>query len=365
MADASLISSMSRWLDTHVFDSAPLAAVGLAALVGLSTTLLVWLLRIVAHAIRKAQSASNRAIRRAGAEPGYRVLVGDFDGPGGHDAGRHLSQSLGDHLSDFCFGAQFQLFRVVTPEGRAEGHTLKLARRRLEKTGADILVWGERSGAGEEDLRIDGVSRSGSQPPSEATPFTLLLPGSFHATNETLSRAVAYLVAKRVQPALGRPEAFRTERVAELGEILDQLLASDDETRADARATGAMPSAMRRELEQDFGAITMHLNGAPQQPKWLDNVISRRRDTLERLKAEPDADALIEARLDLGQALLKRAETHFDPVAVREATVHLNSVVDSLRGSTAIRKVQRASDGLQRAQNMVETRRRFAVNFSA
>ena len=45
--------------------------------------------------------------------------------------------------------------------------------------------------------------------------------------------------------------------------------------------------------------------------------------------------------------------------------MHLNSVVESLRGSDVIRKVQRASDGLQRAQGMVETRRRFAVNFSA
>ncbi len=365
MADASLISSMSGWLETHVFHSAPLAAVGLAALIGLGTTVFVWLVRIAAHLVRKAQSSSSRKIRRAAAEPGYRVLVGDFDGPGGHEAGKNLTESLGAHLSDFCFGARFQLFRVVTPEGRPEGNALKLARRRLTKTGADILVWGVRAGPGPEDLRIDGVTRSGSQPASEATPFTLHMPGAFLASNKTLSRAVAYLVAKRVQPALGRPEAFRDERVAELGEILDELLAQDDQLRGDERPIGLMPAAMRRELEQDFGAITMHLNGASQQPQWLDRVIQRRRGTLERLKTEPDGDALIEARLDLGQALLKRAETHFDPVAVREATVHLNSVVDTLRGSDVIRKVQRASDGLQRAQNMVETRRRFAVNFSA
>ncbi len=365
MADASLIASMSGWLENNVFSSAPLAAVGFAALIGVLTTVLVWIVRFLAHGVRASGAASNASVRRAGSLPGYRVLVGDIDGPGGHEAGRAISQALETHLSEFCFGATFQLFRVMTPEGRPEGKMLKRARKRLEKTGADIIIWGERSGPDAEGLRIYGVSRSGSQLASEASPFTLHLPGTFASTDSLLSRAAAYLLAKRIQPALGRPEAFRTERMAELGAILDELLAQDDEIRGPHAPVGLMAPAMRREFEQDFGAITMYLDGAPQQPEWLENVITRRRNTLEHLKGEPDGDALIEARLDLGQALLKRAETHFDPVAVREATVHLNSVVDSLRGSDVIRKVQRASDGLQRAQGMVETRRRFAVNFSA
>lgn len=365
MADASLITSLSGWLESHIFGSAALAAVGFAALVGFATTVLVWLIRLVMHVVRASNASSDRTIRKAASQPGYRVLVGEFDGPGGHEAGRALTRALGRHLPEFCFGARFQLFRVLTQQGRPEGKTLRQARKRLEKTGADILIWGERTGGGPEGLRVDGVTRSGSQRASEATPFVLHLPGNLVSGDDGLDRIIAYLVAKRLQPALGRPEAFRAERMAELGEILDELLARDDEIRGPDADAGLMPPAVRREFEQDFGAITMHLEGTARQQEWLPRVIARRRATLERLKGLPDASALTEARLDLGQALLKRAESHFDPVAVREATVHLNSVVDTLRSSDAIRKVQRASDGLQRAQNMVETRRRFAVNFSA
>ena len=198
--------------------------------------------------------------------PGYRVLIGDIDGPGGHEAGRAITQALEAHLSKFCFGATFQLFRVMTPQGRPEGRVLKRARRRLEKTGADIIIWGERSGPDTEGLRVDGVSRSGSQPASEASPFTIYLPGSFAGGDVGLLQAAAYLLAKRMQPALGRPEAFRAERVAELGAILDELLARDDEIRGPDAPIGLMPPAMRREVEQDFGAITMHLDGSPARP---------------------------------------------------------------------------------------------------
>ncbi|MEO0786964.1 MAG: hypothetical protein AAFY10_14805, partial [Pseudomonadota bacterium] len=87
--------------------------------------------------------------------------------------------------------------------------------------------------------------------------------------------------------------------------------------------------------------------------------------TLKILKGDPNTEAQIDARLDLGRALIKRAEVTFDPVAVREASVHLNAAIDALRKHAVIRKAQRASDALARAQSLVETRRRFAVNFSA
>ena len=98
---------------------------------------------------------------------------------------------------------------------------------------------------------------------------------------------------------------------------------------------------------------------------WLEKLITRRRVTLETLKGKVETDAQIDARLDLGRALIKRAEVSFDPVALREASVHLNSAIDQLRQHDVIRKAQNASDALARAQSLVETRRRFAVNFSA
>ena len=72
MADVSLIASMSGWLENNVFSSAPLAAVGFAALIGALTTILVWLVRLLAHGVRAsgalptARSGGPRACRDTG-----------------------------------------------------------------------------------------------------------------------------------------------------------------------------------------------------------------------------------------------------------------------------------------------------------
>ncbi len=365
MPDATVFAGLAGWMETHILDSALFAAVGFAALVGVGVSLLVLSLRLLGHMARSARTVSNGTVRRAASEPGYRVLVGEFEGVQGMAAGQRLEDALRAHLTSFCFGAMFRLFRVAGPVGRPEGEILRRARRKLKKTGGDILIWGEREGDRLDGLLVYGVSRAGSLTADEARPFTLRLPGDLRVHDLAVDQAGAYLIAKMMQPTLARPEAFREERVAELGNVLDSILEADDVDRSGGTGEGVLPAIARREIEQDFSSIALHLSETSPRDDWLEKIIARRRATLETLKQVPDLDALVDARLDLGQVLLKRAESRFDPVAVREATVHLNAVVETLRGSDIIRKVQRASDGLQRAQGLVETRRRFAVNFSA
>ncbi|MEO0464995.1 MAG: hypothetical protein AAF216_00515 [Pseudomonadota bacterium] len=359
MLESDLVNQIAAWMETNVMVSTALATIGAAALLIAALVAFFFGVKGIASFFGSG-GASTRTIRRAGQEPGYRVLLGEFDG-GQSSASRDIiEQSLEDHLAEFSFGAQFRTFRVKGVRGRPEGAALDGARRRLKKTGADMIVWGARQGDGEEALRIYGVSRGGSRLPSQAHVFTLRIPGKLRIYSEPMRRVVAYLLAKRLQPALGRPEAFRAEKIAELGATLDTLL-----DVFEAEDGPALPAGAQREVETDFSGITLHLTESGPRPEWIDKLIERRRATLEELKDVPDAEAQIDARLDLGQALLKRSETAFDPVGVREASVHLNAAIDALRQHDTIRKAQRASDGLQRAKSLVETRRRFAVNFSA
>ncbi len=359
MSDADLFSQIAAWLDQNVLVSTSLAVIGAAAVVAACVVILVGLLRGLNSLLGGAGTASNRRIRRAAREPGYSILIGEFGGYNTSTARSLVENALETYCSDFSFGAQYKLFRVRSPGGRPEGEVLVRARKRLEKTGADMVVWGARLSDEADGLRIFGVSRRGSLTPAQAQPFTLQLPGRLRAFNDPVKRAAAYLLAKRLQPALSQPESFREEKVAELGQVLDTMLTDIDGLER------AMDAVTRREIETDFASVTLHLSETSDRGEWIERLIERRRATLDGLKGNPDTEALIDARLDLGRALIKRAEKTFDPVAVREASVHLNAAIDALRKHEVIRKAQRASDALARAQSLVETRRRFAVNFSA
>lgn len=355
MSETDLLSQIARFMDRFVYDSAPLAAIGAAAIIGVIGALVLVCVRLGLRMARRAGRASNTTVKNAASLPGYRILVGDIEGRGGSALRKTVQNSLESHLDLFNFGALYRLFHVTSLRGDPEGDVLRGARKRLKKTGADMFIWGARRHDGADGLLIHGVSRGGGLSPEQAEPFTIAVPGRADAYGEDERKLLAYLLAKALQPALGRPESFRPERIREVADVLDTLL--DREL--------SVNKTLRRTLERDFSAITLHL--ADTQPNWtlMEKVILRRRATLNELKQDPNSRDLMHARLDLGQALLRMSEVRFDPVAVREATVALSAVVEVLRAHPVIREAQRASDGLAKAQSLVETRRRFAVNFNA
>ncbi len=353
--DSALLDAFIAWLEDTVLPSSILAALGFCVLLVMGLALSVWLLRGVGRMVFARRTQPLGRIRRTPGLPGHRVLMGAIEGAGGRDLEDSLRDALEAHLPAYTFGAHTQVFRASSPRGRPDGVVLRQARRALRKSGADMFVWGVRRDDGPDGLVLFGVARGGAVNAEQAEPFAFYLPGGLEGHTSPEARASAYLLAKKLVPALGRPDAFRAERIAEVGEILDALL----------EANLAMAPSVRRDLEQDFTAIALYLADQEGHADWLDKVIARRRATLEALKDEPDTMALLDARLDLGQALLKRAERQFDPVVLREATVNLSTVVEALRSHDILRKAQRAADGLARAQSMVETRRRFAVNFNA
>ena len=355
MSETSILSAVASFLEQSVYDSAPLAAVGAAAIVGLIGGAVMLGIRLALRLVSRAGRTSSGTVKRASTLPGYRILIGDFEGRSAGRLRRVVHASLDEHLELFNFGALFRVFHVQTLKGRPDGAVLRAARKRLVRTGADMMIWGNKRHDGPDGLLIHGVSRGGGLTAEQAEPFTLKLPGQSDLYGVAERKVTAYMLAKVLQPALARPESFRPERIREVADILDGLLSVDL----------GVDVGLRRRLEKDFSAITLHL--AETQPNWelMQKVIARRRATLNELKQDPNSDDLIDARLDLGQALLRMSEVRFDPVAVREATVALSAVVESLRSHPVIREAQRASDGLAKAQSLVETRRRFAVNFNA
>jgi hypothetical protein len=326
MQDATYLSGFAGFLETHIFGSAPLAAIGFATVIGLAAMALFGAGRLGLRLAHSPGNTANGKVRKAAAEPGYIILFGEISGTGQRQVRAAIVDALERHLSSFCFGAIFRLFPVTKLEGRPEGATLRRARHRLEKSQADMIVWGEQIVEEPDRIRLYGVSRGGSLSPYEASAFAVRLPAFPPEPDEAEAEVVAYLLAKKLQPALARPESFRPERVEELARRLDTLLASDAE----------LTQEIEYEIESDFSTIVLHLSDAELRPDLLEEVVVRRRARLEMLKTAPDEAAMIDARLDLGQALIRLSESRFDPVAVREATVHLNAVVDTLKAHEEI-----------------------------
>jgi hypothetical protein len=90
-----------------------------------------------------------------------------------------------------------------------------------------------------------------------------------------------------------------------------------------------------------------------------------RRGHLEAATITADTGRIIQAKLELGRALIVRAEKQFDQNVVKEAIGHLAQAVEGMRTDPAIQRAQAASDALFKAQTMIENRKRFSLNFGS
>ena len=338
MLETGWFTTAEDWVETNVFSAHEFATFGFAMAVLLCLGLLFLLLSGVrALMTRLRNAAGTRAFRRS-KEPGYRILLARPTGPGAGRTGKWLTSALGDHLAEFNFGAPFRIAATGQIAGNTDQKILAQARRRLAAADADMLVWASHVDKGDNGLVVQGLSRGGGLRPDEARAFSIGLPGRSSGLEGQVPQVAAYLLAKKL-----------------LAEALDRMLA-DSET---------VSQVVRSELEADFCASGVHVAESTGDLGTLDRVISLRRTHLDAVTNTSEPMLVSQARMDLGRALLARAEKQFDQKIVQEAISHLSQVVEALRGDPSIQKAQTASDAMFKAQTMIETRKRFSMNFGS
>ncbi len=353
MSISGWAETAENWLVTHVPGADWLMLFGAAMAVVTALVLLVWAFRLSVHVFSTlANEGKAHAARRRNA-PGFRILIA----PPANDraAGKWLHSALAQYLPVFSFGAPFSLVKMGAIKGGLESRSVARARKRMAKADADMFLWASRTGNGERGLELHGLSRGGGLAPAEARLFTIALPGSRKARTDDLARAASYLITKQLQPALSDPQAFRAEKIRQLATDLDALLAGQP----------AISPALRAEIEADFCASGVRVAEELGDVTALDKVIIMRRQHLEAASEAADTGRVIQARLELGRALIVRAEKQFDQNVVREAIAQLSLAVEGLRADPMILKAQSASDALFKAQSMIESRKRFSLNFGS
>ncbi|MBU1288465.1 MAG: hypothetical protein KJ871_12150 [Alphaproteobacteria bacterium] len=355
MLETGWFTTAEDWVETHVLSAHDFATFGFA-MAAILCLVLIFLIGsgIGSLVTRMRNVAGARAFRRS-KEAGYRILLARPTGPGAGRGRKWLTAAIQDHLAEFNFGAPFRVVGTGQITGDSDQKMLAQARKRLATADADMLVWATRIGKDADGFVVQGLSRGGGLRADEARAFSIPLPGRFAALEGEMSRVAAYLLAKKLQPALSNPQAFRPEKMKVLAEALDAMLAGAD---------AAVP-AVRAELEADFCASGVHVAEAMGDLAALDRVIALRRSHLEAVDATSDSALVLQARMDLGRALLARAEKQFDQKTVQEAISQLSQVVEALRGDPSIQKAQTASDAMFKAQTMIETRKRFSMNFGS
>jgi hypothetical protein len=348
-------SAARAWAETQRFNVPEFAGLGVIA----AAIIAVWVIWHVLRAVLKlgerfSDAATTRALRKDSA-PGYRVLIAEIPGLSGRRFGKWFYGAVETHLATFNFGAPFRLGQTSAISGGLDPKSVRRARKLMAAADADLIGWAQRLGKGEGDFIIHGLARGGGLSPADARTFSFVLPGKFSSLNGRVPQLAAYLTAKALQPAIGNPQAFRPEKMKEMAAEIAAILAESD----------GIAAPVREQLEADYCAACVHVAEVSGDLDAIDQVIALRTRHLERLTPSDDPNLMVQARMDLGRALLARAEKQFDQRTVQQAILHLSAVVEALRADPAIQRAQGASDAMFKAQTMIETRKRFSVNFGA
>lgn len=351
------ISGWAHTAETWILSNVPgadwLVLFGAGMAVVTALLLAIWLVRVSVRTFGVLSNEGKARAARVRKAPGFRILIAPPAGD--RSAGKWLEGALTQFLPVFAFRAPFSLVTMGVNKGGLEAATIARARKRMATADADMFIWASRVNKGERGLELHGLSRGGGLAPAEARLFTIALPGSRKLRNEDLSRAAAYLVTKQLQPALSDPQAFRAEKIRDLAQELDLLLSGEP----------AISETLRNEVEADFCAAGVRVAEELGDVTTLDKVIVMRRRHLDAASEAADTGRVLQARLDLGRALIVRAEKKFDQAVVREAVAQLSLAVEGLRADPTILRAQSASDALFKAQSMIESRKRFSLNFGS
>jgi len=348
------LQSLSDWIQAHVLTSPELAGLGLAAAIGLTIALVTLSTGGIMRLFATAGSAISAGARARKDAPGYRVIMAPPTGRSSGPAFRFLARAISGHMPGFSFDAPFQLSHTAKIKGGQTSDGIRAARARLKRSDADMIVWSERASGKIDGLRVFTLSRAGGLVAEDAVLDTFYLPGSAKQRPEALEPVAAYMLAKRLQPSLGRPEDFRAERLEPVAIMLEKLLTVSEECDPD----------LRQELETDFSSAALHIGAAQGSENWLDKVVDLRTDSLERFGPTPQPGMWAQAKFDLGRAMVARAEKVHNAQEIVQGGEHIRDAIDMFKTDPAIRRAEKAIAAFDKARNLLETRNRFSINFN-
>ena len=344
MPGDAYITQITNWFTQNVAGSQLWAAIGLAAVAAAGLAVAWVILRGLMRLIGSISSSISSRRRRQ--TQGYTIGVARFAGARGGKLAKALIQTLQDDMSEFSFGAQYEVIKAPAPIATQKQGLRDVARRWLGRASSDLIIWGYRGRGSSAPLHLSILSCEGSLTPAEAQETQVMLPGDFAKASDIVRKAGAYLVARALQPGLARATAFRAEKLEPVADVLAKCLANP----------GSLPDETISLLETDYCAMGLHIG----TEDHLIHVAELRRARLAS-EQQLDTETQIAARIDLGRALLGMSAKAFDPARVREAMDHLKAAVELLKLNPTIQFANHTANAVQQGQALLQARQRFSV----
>ena len=338
------LSNLIEWYNATFASSVIWNAIGVAAAMLVALIALYFVFRGVIAII--GVIGATLASRKRRSTQGFGIAVAPIMGPKGGQQTKAIIAALDKNLEHFTFGSPFEIVRA--PRMRAHGAKgLRAAATKwLTQSSTDLVLWGHRERGKNEPARVEVLSLGGSLPPSEAMHTEGILPFVTKDNQDATAPVVAYLIARALQPGLADGTAFKAEKLSPVADVLMTSL----------QASEHLPARTLRTLESDYCSMALALA----TEDHLSRVIELRRRRLASGETlAPDDE--IQARIDLGRALLMISQVNFDPVRVREAMDHLKIAVERLKSDPILRLAQATNQAVQQGQAMLSNRKRFSV----
>lgn len=285
------------------------------------------------------------------------ILIGYLDG-GGPGLRNELKRAIEENFGLFAFQAEavVELFPIRLATLPQKGNAEK--RRRvaqaavdiLDKSAADVIIWGKRSLLGRLDLRMTTAPGFGRLPEVD------LVQLSWRQRNpgESVQQALAYACARRARPVLNRPQDYKPERLQPIVEALDQLV---DDPPAE------LSDSVMMDILNDFASGALSLGERGGNTRWLQKSLDARQRYLDNVDRHIDPAAWGSAQQEIGRALAALGEREGARDKLEEAVSRLKLAMDALRATESLQNAEVAMRALQRAEQTLIQRRRIGLRW--
>jgi hypothetical protein len=305
----------------------------------------------VARVALRAQSLKRTKDHRA------LVLIGEIEG-GDHLLRQEMKEAVEDNFGLFSFeqDVQVDLFplRLKTVPSNAHPETRRRiaveAADALERSAADVIVWGKRNWLGRIDLRITTLPAYGRVHEVQDIQLTWRT----GRPEELVQRALAFTLARKARPVLHRPQDYKPERLQPIVEALDKMV--------EAHA-GDVSENLQLDILSDFASGALSLGERGGHIKWLQKSLDARQLYLDKVDRTTDPAAWGAAQQEIGRALTSLGEREGARDKLEEGASRLRLAMDALRSTDSLQQAEVALRALQRAEQTLQQRRRVGLRW--
>ena len=330
------------------FMSMALAAVLIAAF---------WMLTGMGKASSLARIALRAQALKRNKDHRALVLIAEIEGGGG-ELRQEMKEAIEDNFGMFSFeqDVQVDLFpiklKTVSPKAHPETRRRIAveAAEALERSAADVIIWGKRNMLGKLDLRLTTLPGYGRT--HDVQDFQL--GWRTGRPDEIVQRALAFALARKARPVLHRPQDYKPDRLQPIVESLDKMV----EARAEE-----ISDNLQLDILSDFASGALSLGERGGHIKYLTKALDARQRYLDAVDRTTDPGAWGAAQQEIGRALTALGEREGARDKLEEGAARLRLAMDALRSTDSLQQAEVALRALQRAEQTLQQRRRVGLRW--